>query len=160
MLTFTLGTFSYSDATITGDGVLMVHFTDMCTSFEHDEGETTFTGELFLLGYGQLDVSSGGSLVTSFIDPLEDPAPFTVVSGTVDTAVGTAAALLTLSLEEEIEEVSVTSITATLILDDMSLVGTTAVVGTVSGDLTLLPADSTVSADPRPFSLTVGAVCF
>jgi hypothetical protein len=162
MLTFTLGTFSYTDASITftGDGVLGARFTDMCTSFDHDPGETTFTGELTLLGYSQLDVYSSGTLVSTLTDPLEDPVLFTIVSATFDTVGSTGAAQLTFSEQADFDELSVTEIVGVLSLEDMSLVGTTAVVGTVSGDLTLLPGPSTVSAEPRPFSLTVGAVCF
>ncbi len=168
MLTFPFGTAVVSGALAefgtTGDFdvAAYAYIPTICTSFDHDAGQTTFTGTVTMPGaflYGE--AFSSGTLVTtlSFTDETGAPLTFNVVSATFDTVASTGQAVLLGTITDVmLDEHSVSTIIAGLTLD-LSLVGTTGVFGDVDGSIELLPISTIINLDSRPFSLTVGAVC-
>jgi hypothetical protein len=168
MLTFPLGTafitgLTESDLGLTGDFdvVLNFLFPTICTSFDHDASETTFTGTVILSGFNYYEAFSSGSLVTTFSDTDEGAGAITLTvnSATFDTVASTGQAhVIGTFTEFLLDEWSVSTIIAGLDLQ-LSLVGTTAVAGDIDGSIELLPISTTVNLDERPFSLTVGALC-
>jgi hypothetical protein len=170
MLTLPFGTVFLSDITeteigLTGDFdvALYLYFPTICTSFDHDASETTFTGTVTLPNaFLYVEAFSSGSLVTTFSATDESGAfTFTVDSATFDTVASTGQAQVLATITDLLlDEWTVSTVIAGLDLDNLSLDGTTGVVGTIGGIATLLPVDNTVTLDPRDFSLTVGAVCF
>jgi hypothetical protein len=169
MLTVPLGTAFISGLTepelgLTGDFdvALYIIIPTICTSFDHDASQTTFTGTVTLpFDFGYYEVFSSGTLVTTVTDTEGAEAfTLTVNSATFDTVASTGEAQVIGTFTEfQLDEWSISSIIPSLDLE-LSLVGTTGVTGTIGGGVTLLPIDNTVTLDPRDFSLTVGAVCF
>jgi hypothetical protein len=169
MLTLPLGTAFLSGLTepelgLTGDFdiALYIFLPTICTSFDHDASQTTFTGTVTLpFGFGYYEVFSSGTLVTTVTDTEgADAFTLTVTSATFDTVASTGEAQAVGTFTEfQLDEWSISAIVPDLGLD-LSLSGTTVVVGEIFGGVTLLPIDNTVTLDPRDFSLTVGAVCF
>lgn len=162
MLTYPLLTITDTTVTplnFTGDIVFSYRFESMCTSFDHDASSTTFTGGLVILGAVHAELYTSGSLSSTLTEPM-DALSFTVVNGVFDTVASTGSALLTGTFTDIplSDELSATSLHATLELQDLSLCGVW-VFGTVSGDLTVFPDPRTVTASPRPFELQVGASC-
>jgi len=162
MLTFPIGTMT--GATInafTGDAVVSIRANELCTSFEHDPGDTTFSGQAALRGFLHASLFTSGTFVSTFTEGDGSPLVFSVVSGSFDAAAGTGAGQLTASIPElGLAELNITAAHLLLDLNSFSLLGATAIVGSISGDMTLLPGASVVTADNRPFSLTLGADCF
>ncbi len=168
MLTFPLGTaflsgLTESDLGLTGDFDVALYFVmpTICTSFDHDASQTSFSGTVVLSGFAYYEAYSSGSLVTTFSDTDEGSGAFTLTvdSDVYDTVASTGEATVIGTFTEfQLDEWSVSTIIATLDLE-LSLVGTTGVTGDIDGVIELLPISTTVSLSSRDFSLAVGAAC-
>jgi len=169
MLTFPLGTAFLSGLTeselgLTGDFDVALYglFPTICTSFDHDASQTTFTGTVILSGFAYYEAYSSGTLVTTFSDTEEGDGTFslTVDVGEYDTTASTGYAEMAGTLTDfQFDEWSISTIIASLDLE-LTLQGTTAVVGEIDGTIELLPLSTSVLLSSRDVTLTVGAACF
>ncbi|MGE0702641.1 MAG: hypothetical protein AB7F99_12030 [Vicinamibacterales bacterium] len=165
MLTFPLGTavltsFTDTDLGLTGDftAILYLHLPTICTSFDHDASQTTFTGTVTLQGFLFGEFWSAATVSTTVTGEAGSML-LTVDSGSFDTLTSAGSAHLIGTLTElQLDEHSVSTIIAGLDLG-LTLDGTTGVFGDIGGSIELLPISATVTLDSRPFSLTVGALC-
>jgi hypothetical protein len=152
-----------SELGLTGDFdvALYVLFPTICTSFDHDASETTFTGTVILNGFAYYEAFSSGSLVTTFSDTDEGSVArtLTVALGEYDTVASTGEAELVGTItDSDLDEWSANTIIASLDLE-LTLVGTTGVTGEIDGSIELEPLGTTVALSSRDISLTIGASC-
>jgi hypothetical protein len=168
MLIFPLGTFTVSGLTdteipLTGDFTvaMSMRFPTICTSFDHDASDESFDGSMILTGFHHYQFVSG-SFITTYSDTDEGDVTFslTVALGEYDTAASTGEAELVGTWSEfPLDDWSISTIVASLEVE-LTLVGTTRVVGVIDGSIELEPIGTTVGMPSREISLTVGAACF
>ena len=159
MLTFPLATITSTQfSTLTDVNVVVrAHLDYLCTNFIHDESPTEFRGTAAVEGHTSYEIISITSTITS-TQPFS--VEFTVAVGTYDPNSSTGSARLTSTYNAmPIPGAAGTSLNATCNLG-LTLQGTTAVTGMVSGTVTLHAGSTvTITASERPYSLALGAGC-
>lgn len=172
MLTFPLGTVkgfffnvnvpAIGEVQITELGDVSLHFSSLCTEFNHDAGATTFTGSAYLTGahyQGSFVVDMGtlGVISTTLSVDLTAGVRLFVFNAAFDTSNGTGNAELAGSTGLNIGEINGISLSATF--DNMSIVDATGMAGSIAAEGFVVPGFISIEAEARPFWLEAGVAC-
>lgn len=176
MLIFSLGSSTTTVGTVSSTSffneyTLAYRFDRLCTFFDHDATQDSFTGiaaigcNMFLEA-NFLGVSEGTTVTAdSSSMSLTVGFPLTVLTGTFDTIAGTGSCQLAGTMPDApllsyIVSDTYSSVDALFYWDPFELDGTTGVTGFISGELTFYnTASSVVTASPRLFSIVRGELC-